>query len=244
MPFDWWTFALQAVNFLILAWLLQHFLYQPVARVVAARRAESDKLLADAEAGRKRAQDLETEALRQREGFATERESMISAAREAASKEAQAMLDHAQAQLDQAVAESKLRTTRQAEEAALDLRRQAARLAGAMAARLVEEATPPAEAFMPRLIEALAALPESTRLALRAGPLDVTSAAPLSPEAQASMRRAIAEHLGADAAPKFIVDASLIAGLELRSPHAALHGNWAADLETLTSEVAGDDGAI
>ena len=59
MPFDWWTFALQAINFLILAWLLQHFLYQPVMRVVAARRAESDKLMADAEAGRQRAQELE-----------------------------------------------------------------------------------------------------------------------------------------------------------------------------------------
>lgn len=244
MQFDWWTLALQAVNFLILAWLLQHFLFVPVTQIVAARRAESDKLLADAEAGRKRAQDLEGEALKQREGFAREREAILTAAREAAATEAQAMLDHAHAQADQALAEAKLRTARQTEEAAHDLRRQAARLAGVMAARLAGEAVPPAEAFLPRLLAALAALPEPTRQALRAGPLEVASAAPLPPDAQAALRRTIAEHLGADVTPDFVTDPSLIAGLDLRSPHAALHGNWAADLETLTTQAAGDDGAV
>ena len=244
MPFDWWTFALQAINFLILAWLLQHFLYQPVMRVVAARRAESDKLMADAEASRQRAQELEAAALHQREGFAGEREAILAEARETAAKEAQALIDHAHAQADQALAEAKLRTARQAEEAARDLRRQAARLAGAMAARLAGEAAPPTVAFLPRLLDAFATLPEATRQALRAGPLDVASAAPLPPEAQTALRQAIAQRLGTDAAPSFIVDPSLIAGLELRSPHAALRGNWAADLETLTAEAAGDDGAV
>ena len=244
MSFDWWTLALQAVNFLVLAWLLQHFLFLPVSQVVAARRAESDRLLADAEAGRKRAQELEGAALKQREGFAKEREAILGAAREAAAMEAKAMLDHARAQADQALAEAKLRTTRQAEEAARDLRRQAARLAGAMAGRLAGQATPPAEAFLPRLIEALAALPEATRQALRSGLLEVASATALSAGTQAALRQSITEHLGADVVLRFVTDPSLIAGLELRGAHASLHGNWAADLETLTARAAGDDGAV
>ena len=31
MNFSWWTFALQAVNFLILVWLLRRFLFKPVS---------------------------------------------------------------------------------------------------------------------------------------------------------------------------------------------------------------------
>ena len=50
MHLDLWTMALQTVNVLVLVWLLQHFLFRPVAGIIAARRAAADRLLADAEA--------------------------------------------------------------------------------------------------------------------------------------------------------------------------------------------------
>ena len=40
MRFDWWTLALQTVNFAVLVWLLHRFLYKPVLRAIDARRAE------------------------------------------------------------------------------------------------------------------------------------------------------------------------------------------------------------
>src|SRR5271169_6452619 len=40
MNFSWWTFALQAVNFLILIWLLRRFLFKPVSAIVARRQQE------------------------------------------------------------------------------------------------------------------------------------------------------------------------------------------------------------
>ena len=49
MDFDWTTFALEAVNFLILVWILKHFFYRPVLAVIEARRAESEKNLAQAD---------------------------------------------------------------------------------------------------------------------------------------------------------------------------------------------------
>ena len=48
MQIDWWTLALQAINALVLIWLLQHFLFRPVADIIAARRAAADQLLDDA----------------------------------------------------------------------------------------------------------------------------------------------------------------------------------------------------
>jgi F-type H+-transporting ATPase subunit b len=46
LTLDWTTFALEVVNFLILLWLLQRFLYRPIAASIARRRAEIDHELA------------------------------------------------------------------------------------------------------------------------------------------------------------------------------------------------------
>ena len=52
MNFDWTTFALEAINFLILVWLLKRFLYRPILDAVARRQAAVARTLADAEAAR------------------------------------------------------------------------------------------------------------------------------------------------------------------------------------------------
>lgn len=57
MEFDWTTFILEIINFLILIWILKRFLYQPVLDVIDRRRAGIEKTLADA-------QRIETEANR------------------------------------------------------------------------------------------------------------------------------------------------------------------------------------
>lgn len=61
MSFEWSTFILECINFLVLVWLLTHFLYRPVMRVIEARRAESERIIADANA-----RSTEAEALKQR----------------------------------------------------------------------------------------------------------------------------------------------------------------------------------
>ncbi|HSE11019.1 MAG TPA: hypothetical protein VLB69_00165, partial [Rudaea sp.] len=61
MNFDWTTFVLEAINFLILVWLLKRFLYRPVLDVIARRQAGVARTLADAAATRAEAQRLQTE---------------------------------------------------------------------------------------------------------------------------------------------------------------------------------------
>ena len=54
MTFDWVTFGFQLVNVLVLLAILRHFLFRPVAGVIARRQAETDatlKAAADARAG-------------------------------------------------------------------------------------------------------------------------------------------------------------------------------------------------
>jgi F-type H+-transporting ATPase subunit b len=56
---NWTTFALEAVNFLILVWILKRFLYKPVLAAIAQRKAAIDKTLSDAQARQTDAQALE-----------------------------------------------------------------------------------------------------------------------------------------------------------------------------------------
>ena len=68
MQFDWTTFALEIVDFLVLVWILQRFLYRPVTDVIARRAAEVEHRLSGAQTARAEAQALKL----QYEGLATD----------------------------------------------------------------------------------------------------------------------------------------------------------------------------
>ena len=59
MELNWTTFILEAVNFLVLVWILKRFLYKPVLAAIAQRKAAIDKTLSDAQARQADAQSLE-----------------------------------------------------------------------------------------------------------------------------------------------------------------------------------------
>src|SRR5579885_2732449 len=82
MAFDWSTLALQTVNFAVLAWLLQRFLYAPVLRLIEARRADVERRYADAGAA-----GVEAEARLRR--LANEREQAVKQAAAEAERFAQ-----------------------------------------------------------------------------------------------------------------------------------------------------------
>lgn len=58
MEFDWTTFALEIINFVVLVWILQRFLYKPVTNAIAERKAGIEKTMADANAVQSAAQSL------------------------------------------------------------------------------------------------------------------------------------------------------------------------------------------
>ncbi|MDR3453737.1 MAG: F0F1 ATP synthase subunit B, partial [Rhodoferax sp.] len=56
MKIDWWTLGLQAINVVVLVWLLSRFLFKPVAAIIAERQAAAARLLSEAQAARDAAQ--------------------------------------------------------------------------------------------------------------------------------------------------------------------------------------------
>jgi F-type H+-transporting ATPase subunit b len=101
MQIDWITVAAQIVNFLILAWLLQRFLYGPVTRAMDRRENRIAQRLRDADGKR---EEAENEARTYREMQAELercRESLLAEARDKAEQERQALQQTARTEVEQ-----------------------------------------------------------------------------------------------------------------------------------------------
>ena len=163
MRIDWWTLALQTVNVLILIWILGKFLFRPVVGIIEERRAAAAKILADAEEARKQAIVAHEAAEEESARIATGRDNLLRRAAEEAEGQRAAALASAREEVDQmrAAAETEMRWTRAAEEAAASDRsaRLAVDIAGKLLARLPDSAK--IEGFVDGLVKALASLPES-----------------------------------------------------------------------------------
>ena len=61
MELNWSTFILEIINFLVLVWILKHFLFKPVMDIIARRRTEIERSLADAETLKTDAQGLQNQ---------------------------------------------------------------------------------------------------------------------------------------------------------------------------------------
>ena len=77
MKFSWWTFALQAVNFVILVWLLRRFLFKPVSAIVARRKEELARGMAEVSAEKQTALNLQHDLQAQRAGIEVERQKAL-----------------------------------------------------------------------------------------------------------------------------------------------------------------------
>lgn len=226
MRIDWWTLALQTVNFLVLVWLLQHFLYKPVSEVIARRRAATDAVLAEAEAAKVAAERLRQELARERAGIAAEREAALADAHTAAEADRAALLQRAGAEVDLTLDAARAEAARLRAEAERAVEQEAGALAVAIVRRLQAEQRPTLDA----LCDALRAAPPPD------GALVCAVAAPLSAEEETRWRTCLAGALGRTDI-SFAVDPGLIEGAELRFPHAVLRRNRADDLARVAEEL-------
>lgn len=235
MQIDWWTLGLQVLNFLILVWLLHRFLINPVRRVIQARKQETerafDKAREKEQAGEAARQDYE----RKQSELETERQDLLRRTHEQLTAEREKVLSEAQERADQLI--EKARTTIQAErQAALtDLRREIADLAADLAKSLLLDsgAEPDDATVLEQLETEIANLPAEERDRLKADAardgagVTVVTAKPVDPDQRERWAQRLAAVLAGPDGIAFETDPKLIAGAELRFPHAVLRCNWA-----------------
>jgi len=244
MTIDWWTLALQAVNFLVLVWLLQRFLYKPVMAVIARRREEAQRALD--EAARR-----EAEADRARRGFEQEqagvsamREKVMAEARDEIEAERKKTIEQARQEAAEVMKTVRAKLADERDEALEQLRGRAIDLGADIAAQLLKETASEAmsDVFLARVCDHLANLPENERAELRkalgdGGRVTVVTAPALDEAQQKRWRERLEAVLGGGAAIDFDADDSLIAGAELHFRDAILRFTWRESVEQARREL-------
>jgi F-type H+-transporting ATPase subunit b len=244
MTIDWWTLGIQAVNVIILVWLLAWFFWRPVAAMIEQRRDRAQQILTEAEMKRGQAADALTEIERTRAGFEKERETIIAAAHKTAEQMRSALLASAASEV--ATLEASARATIEKEQDATKAAwaEQANLLAVEIAGRLVGRLGGAAvsAAFLDWLLQEIRMLPAPMRDAVAANGviLEAISATPIEPGDQERYRTLIGEAFEARPQINFKLDPALIAGLELNGPHLVISNSWRADLTKIRTDLAND----
>ncbi|MDT8326770.1 MAG: F0F1 ATP synthase subunit delta [Roseovarius sp.] len=233
MTLDLWGLGLQAINVLILVWLLSRVFWRPVAGAIARRQATIKAMVETAETTQAKADAALAEVTQARAGINAERGAALDAAKAEAEAATKATLAEARSKADAMLAAAKITIERDSEAARKANELHASDLSLRIAARLLARMNGPVvqSAFLSQLVEAIANMHEAERSALVDDPagIEVISAAEID-RAQPEIETAIQTALGGSARLRFVTDPDLIAGLELRSPHFVLHNSWQADL--------------
>lgn len=246
MHIDWWTLALQAINVLILVWILGRFFYRPVAAIIEARRAAAEKLVADAEAAEARVKAKRAEIDATRAGFEAERDRVLAEARAQALAERDAAMKEVSADIARLRADAQSALTRERKQMEIALIDHAGSLAVDIAQKLLKSLPPgiATSGFLESLSDQLRSLPSSSRALLVAAAsstgLSVATASPLDDAEQAQCRAIVENVLGTSAKISFRSEPSLIAGFELRSDTFLLKRNWRDDLSVISEQLRTD----
>jgi len=245
MQIDWWTLLLQAINALVLIWLLQRFLFRPVADIIAARRAAADRLLAEAEAARDDARAAHDRARDEAQAMAAHRAEALRQAESEAAARREALIAAARDEAAKLAAGASEELARGAKAAEAEAAARAASLAVDIATRLFRRLPPEAQVagFIDGLAEALAGLPEDVRdgIAPPDGALRLRAARALHPDEAEACRAALARALGCPVEIAVEIDPDVIAGLEAEGPLGAARNSFRADLEKIASTLKRHD---
>lgn len=248
MLIDWVTVGAQALNFLVLVWLMRRFLYKPILDAIDAREKRIAAELADADAKRAEARRERDEFEQKNEEFDRQRAALLSRATDEVKAERQRLLDEARkaAEAFRAKRQETLADDSRNLNHAIARRTQQEVFAIArktlmdLAATSLEERV--VEVFTRRLRELDGEAKEAFAVALGGAtdPARVRSACELAAEQRAAIQSALDETFDGQIDVRFETAPDLVAGIELVTNGQKLSwsiGEYLASLEKSVGEL-------
>lgn len=250
MELSWSTFLLEVINFVVLVWILKHFFYAPVRRVIDQRRKAIEEGMAQADKKRAEARELEE----QYQGRLSHWEEEKRQAREQLESEIAAergrMMDNLKTELDKAGEKARVLNDRRMEEFKRQAEQQAMSQAAQFAARLLGQAAGPEvqDRLYELLIEDLPNVPaadwrerqgaeEGAKMQVR-----VTSAYRLGEGQRQGLEKILDEVVKGGVACEYSTDPALIAGFRINAGAMVLRANLKDELQFFSEAARGGAG--
>jgi F-type H+-transporting ATPase subunit b len=245
MLIDWFTVGAQALNFLILVWLLKRFLYKPILAAIDAREKHIADELAAADAKRKQAEQEKVEFQHRNEALDQQRAALLAKATTDARAEGQRLLEAARQAADALSARRQTALSTDARNLNQTLRHRTTQEVFAIARRTLTDLA--GAELEQRMVEAFAgrlrALDDKTKAELAGAaasarePALVRSVLELSGQQQDSLRNTLNVALSADVPLRFETTPDLVGGIELTINGRKLAWSIAAYLDSLQQAV-------
>lgn len=250
MQIDWLTVAAQIVNFLVLVWLLQRFLYRPITTAMARREERIESRLSEAKAARTGAEADAARLREKQEELEASREKVLREARQEADDLRKEMEDDLSREMEARRKTWKDHLEDERDEFAARLRHRAGHEVVDIVGRVLKDyagsdlAGQVAGTFVDRLTDIDAQTRDKLKAAAERadGPVRVESSVALKPAARSQITRAIHEHVAPDIEVAYHEDDDLLLGVRLTIGEQTLE--WSATrflhrLETMLDEVIG-----
>lgn len=246
MLIDWFTVGAQALNFVILVWLMKRFLYKPILRAIDAREKRIAAALSDAQATMAKAR-AERDGLQQKnEELDRQRAALLHKAQEDAKSENERLVGQARAAAD--ILRARRLGTLDAEIKGIyqDIHEQiqqevftiARRALTDLAATGLEERM--VEVFIHRLHEVDDTVKEGFAGAIKTAPapmLLVRSAFALPMEQREAIQKALNDAFSTEAPVRFETAPGLVSGIELNANGQKIAWSIADYLESLKTKI-------
>lgn len=241
MQIDWITVTAQIINFLVLVWLLQHFLYQPVIQAMDRREQRiADRLN---EAGQR-----ETEAREQMDEYRDkqarleeERQSLLEDYRREAREEKQRLLEEARGQVEETRRHWQRQASQEKREFLENLSRQTGRTVAEIAGKALADLADAEleERVVDLFIERLKDLDENALRDIPAsgGKLCVSTAHDLDQHRRGRITRALHEYIGKDLEIEYETAPDLVCGIRLGDEGHAVDWNLADYMSQITERL-------
>lgn len=245
MTLDPLTFALEILNFLVLLWLLQRFLFRPIRGALVQRQQHLQQAQQDARQQEQQAKALQQELQQQLQDWEQSKQQQQQALQQQLSQERERALNQVRAEAD--AEKQRLQVVLEQDRAALAQRtlQQARQGALQLTGHLLQRVAGPEldQALLNMLMEDCAELPASDRQELIAalhsqqGPLPVESARPLSSRQQQQLQQSLCELLKQELQIENRIQPDLISGLRVHIGPRILHANLADELGFFKAEL-------
>lgn len=243
MEFSWSTFIFEIINFLILVLILKYFLYKPVLKIIAERKAGIQKDLDDAQTMRDESLKLQQQYGTRLQDWQQEKEQSRNKLHEEIVSERERLMQELNLALQQEKQKAEVIKQRQLKESSKIAQqlalRQGARFAAALLSRL---ASPELESHLfELLLQDLAALPEGRQEFLRSTDVEqeiiIISGYELTHSKREKLEETLYQLIETRLKYRYQTDPQLLAGLRIVFGPWILHANLQDELQFFTESV-------
>ena len=245
MPIDWFTVTAQAVNFLILVWLLKRFLFKPILHAIDEREKGIANRLAEAEAKQAEAQKEREEFQHKNEAFDQDRAALLKKATDDAAAERQRLLDQARKDADSLRAKRQDALLNEQRNLSQEINRWTQKEVFAVARKTLADLATTSleermgEAFVSRLRALTGVTKETLATALKTStdPARVRSAFDLPQAQRSAIENAVKETFAVNTQIEFETSPEVVSGVELSTNGQKVAWSIADYLSTLEKSV-------